>query len=452
MKREGIKLTGSFVATINADLKVGTLEETITVNAESPIVDVQSVRRQTTLTNEMLTTVPNAQSWFAVASLFQGVTIQAGVSSDIQVTPQMTVFGGAGGRANEGRMQVDGLGTGAALNGGGVSTYVADISNAQEVVTTNSGGLGEAEVGGPALNIVPKSGGNTIKGQIYLSGVPSSFVSSNYTEELRIAGLATPGKLLKQWDETFGVGGPIKKDRLWYYATYRDEGQHRTIPGIFPNLNAGNPNTWEYQPGHEPAGARGGELSACERPFPRAGIAAEQVQCPLGPSVALQRRLVHIRRRVPGAVRSGSVVGPLGLGGLSATTSPETSGYLRTTVQNRQVTWQSPVTNRLLLEAGLGSYVAAWGPFEAPGNLTRGLVRVTELQARNGAVANFNYRSANWAENWDNPNRWRTSASYVTGAHSMKFGYEGSYLVEESRTTGTISTSRISSTAAGLPS
>ena len=68
----------------------------------------------------------------------------------------MTVFGGAGGRTNEGRMQVDGLGTGAALNGGGVSTYVADISNAQEVVTTNSGGLGEAEVGGPAMNIVPQ--------------------------------------------------------------------------------------------------------------------------------------------------------------------------------------------------------------------------------------------------------------------------------------------------------
>ena len=62
------------------------------------------------------------------------------------------------------------------------------------------------------------------------------------------------------------------------------------------------------------------------------------------------------------------VIGPLGLGGLTATTSPETAGYLRTLVQNRQVTWQSPVTNRLLLEAGLGSYVAAWGPFEAPGN------------------------------------------------------------------------------------
>ena len=100
-------------------------------------------------------------------------------------------------------------------------------------------------------------------------------------------------------------------------------------------------------------------------------------------------------------------------------------------MQNHQLTWPSPTTNRLLLEAGVGSYRAAWGPFEMPGNPTRGLARVTELQARNSAVANFNYRSANWAHDFDNPNRWRFSASYVTGAHNMKFGYEGSYLVED---------------------
>src|SRR2546426_12092881 len=108
--------------------------------------------------------------------LIPAVTIQSGNTMDVQVTPQMTVFGGAGGRSNEGRMQVDGLNTGAALNGGGVSTYVADISNAAEVVTTTSGGMGEAEVGGPSLSIVPKSGGNTVKGQIYLSGVSSGMV------------------------------------------------------------------------------------------------------------------------------------------------------------------------------------------------------------------------------------------------------------------------------------
>jgi hypothetical protein len=89
------------------------------------------------------------------------------------------------------------------------------------------------------------------------------------------------------------------------------------------------------------------------------------------------------------------------------------------------------VTNRLLLEAGLGSYRAAWGPFEQPGNTTRGLARITEQAALNGAVANTIYRSANWAQDWDNPNTWRASASYVTGAHNFKFGYVGGYLVED---------------------
>ena len=255
-------------------------------------------------------------------------------------------------------------------------------------------------------------------------------MSSNYTEELRPAGLATPGKLIKQWDETFGVGGPIKKDRLWYYATYRDEGQHRTIPGIFPNLNAGDPTKWEYSPdtSREARGAESFQLASVRFTVQASERNKFNVHWDGSGPATVPRSLPATRAE---SSQTESVVGPLGLGGLSATTSPETSGYLRTTVQNRQVTWQSPVTNRLLLEAGLGSYIAAWGPFEAPGNLTRGLVRVTELQARNGAVANFNYRSANWAENWDNPNRWRTSASYVTGAHSMKFGYEGSYLVED---------------------
>jgi Carboxypeptidase regulatory-like domain len=432
VKREGIELTGTFVASVNAELRVGQVTETITVTGETPIVDVQSVRRQNTLTNELLTTVPNARSWAAIAVLFQGITIQAGTSADIQVTPQMTVFGGAGGRTNEGRMQVDGLGTGAALNGGGVSTYVADISNAQEVVTTNSGGLGEAEVGGPAMNIVPKSGGNTLKGQVYLSGVPSSWVGNNYTQELKDAGLSTPGKLLKQWDETFGLGGPIKRDRLWYYVTYRDEGQHRSIPGIFPNLNAGDPNKWEYLPDltKQARGAESFQVSSVRltaQVTPRNKVNFHwDMQWPCnGSAFTGDADACRVQSK------DDAFVGSLGLGGLTAISSPETAGYLRTLVQNHQLTWQSPTTNRLLLEAGVGSYRAAWGPFESPGNPTRALARVTELQARNSAVANFTYRSANWAEDFDNPNRWRFSASYVTGAHNMKFGYDGSYLVED---------------------
>jgi hypothetical protein len=193
VKREAVELTGSFTAPIDAEMAVGGLTETITVTGASPIVDVQSIRRQKTISNEVLTSIPTARSWAATALLIPGIVTIGGSPADVQVTPQMTVFGGAGGRSNEGRMQVDGLNTGAGLGGSGVSTYVADISNAQEVVTTTSGGLGEAEVGGPTLSIIPKSGGNTISGNFYLSGVSSGMVGSNYSDELRAAGLTTPG-------------------------------------------------------------------------------------------------------------------------------------------------------------------------------------------------------------------------------------------------------------------
>ena len=229
-------------------MAVGGVTETITVSGVTPIVDVQSIRRQTTIGSEVLTSIPTARSWAATALLIPGIVTIGGGPTDVQVTPQMTVFGGAGGRNNEGRMQVDGLNVGAGLGGSGVSTYVADISNAQEVVTTTSGGLGEAEVGGPTLSIVPKSGGNTIAGNAYLSGVGGGMIGSNYSDALRAAGLTTPGKLLKQWDFTFGIGGPIVKDRLWYRVAARDEGQHRSIPNVFPNLNAGDPTKFLYAP------------------------------------------------------------------------------------------------------------------------------------------------------------------------------------------------------------
>ncbi|HXD72607.1 MAG TPA: carboxypeptidase-like regulatory domain-containing protein, partial [Vicinamibacterales bacterium] len=437
VKRDGIELTGSFVATINADMKVGAVEETITVSAATPIVDVQSVRRQTTLSNEVLTTVPTARSWAATAVLIPGITIQAGTSADIQITPQMTVFGGAGGRSNEGRMQVDGLNTGAALNGGGVSTYVADISNAAEVVTTTSGGLGEAEVGGPTLSIVPKSGGNTFKGQVYLSGVSSGMIGSNFTQALKDAGLATPGTLIQQWDYTGGVGGPIVKDRLWYYGTLRDEGQHRTIPGIFPNLNAGDPTKFTYAPDltKSAQGAESFQLASIRlttQLTPRNKFNFHQdLQWPCNGATFTSTG--DGCRTQP---TSNAVVGAIGLGGLVSTTSPETTGYLGNTLTtNDQFTWSSPVTNRLLLEAGLGIYRSAWGPFEQPGNATRGLARITELGAQNfngtPIGAGLAYRSANWAQDWDNPNTWRASMSYVTGAHNFKVGLVGGYLVED---------------------
>ena len=85
--------------------------------------------------------------------LMPNTITQAGGASDVQIVPGMVVFGGAGGRNNEGRVNIDGISVGSAFNGAGVSSYIADVGNAREIVMTTSGGLGEAEGGGPSLNI-----------------------------------------------------------------------------------------------------------------------------------------------------------------------------------------------------------------------------------------------------------------------------------------------------------
>jgi hypothetical protein len=107
------------------------------------------------------------------------------------------------------------------------------------------------------------------------------------------------------------------------------------------------------------------------------------------------------------------------------------------------VKYTSTVTNRLLMEAGFGTYLSQWGYEERPGNLTKDLVRVQEQSAqifdRNGnrvnqacegcvtVGGNLKYRSSNWPTGYIYAHTWNASASYVTGAHSMKFGYQGAY-------------------------
>src|SRR5262249_26616521 len=138
VKREGLELTSEFVATVNAEMKVGQLAETITVAGETPIVDVQSAKRVRTLDNDMRQSLPAAKGYAAVMLLIPSMVQSGGGTPNVQLQPGMVVFGGQGGRGNEGRVQVDGLNTGASLNGGGVSGYRQDTENAAEISMNTS--------------------------------------------------------------------------------------------------------------------------------------------------------------------------------------------------------------------------------------------------------------------------------------------------------------------------
>jgi hypothetical protein len=441
VRREGITLEGSLTATVDGELGVGTLQEAVTVTGETPMVDVQSVKRQTVFDGDLITSLPVTRSYNSLMQLMPNTITQAGGGADVQIVPGMVVFGGSGGRNNEGRVNVDGISVGSAFNGAGVSSYIPDVGNAREVALTASGGLGEVEGGGPAINVVPREGGNSFRGSAYFAGLGQKMVDSNYSQDLEDRGLSVPGQIRKVWDFNGGFGGPILRDRLWFFSTAREEGMERGVPGMVANLNAGDPTKFTYVP--DPS--RPAVLAASYRILttritaqvtPRNKVSVywdEQKPCEGGAAAGFGGGAC--RKSTSELVYAGSTAAPTPSS--SPTLAPETAAYRDYGNRAYQAKWTSPVTDRLLLEAGMGSYRSRWGGKEVPGLETNALVRITEQCAvtcvNNGNIPGLTYRSANWSSNVNWNNQWNASASFVTGSHNIKFGYQGALLYDDRR-------------------
>jgi hypothetical protein len=439
-RRTGVVIEGTFTATVNADMKIGTLEETILVTSESPIIDVQSVRRQITMDADTIAAIPASKSYASLMQLMPNVVTQAGSAMDTQVVPGMVVFGGAGGRSNEGRVNLDGISVGSAFNGAGVSSYIPDIGNAREVAMITSGGLGETEGGGPSLNILPREGGNTIRGSFYAAGVGERMIGSNYSQELKDRNLPMPGRTRKVWDLNLGVGGPVVEDRLWFFGSFRNEGSERSVTNMYANANAGDPTKWTYvadtsRPALNAASYRPITLRLTGQVTPTNKVTVfwdEQRPCEGGAAPGFSGGNV-CRTSGDNEFFGGSTAPPTP--SATSTTAPEASGYRDYGNTVRQAKWTAPATNRLLFEASYGSYRSRWGGDTIPGLNTENLVRVVEQCATgcaaNGGIQNLTYRSTNWASNVNWNTQWGATATYVTGTHSLKAGYQGAWLYDD---------------------
>jgi hypothetical protein len=437
-RREGIVIEGAFTATVNADMKVGSIEETVAVSAESPIVDVQSVRRQITIDSELISALPAARSYASLMQLMPNTVTQAGGAMDTQVVPGMVVFGGAGGRSNEGRLNVDGISVGSAFNGAGVSSYIADIGNAREITMTTSGGLGESEGGGPSLNVLPREGGNTLRGTFYAAGAGGRMLGNNITPELEARKVTAPNRYREIWDFNVGVGGPILQDRLWFFGTVRNEGSERTVTSMFANANAGDPSKWTYvadtsRPAINAASYRPITLRLTSQATSKHKITAfwdEQRPCEGGAAPGFSGNAC--RKSGDGEIFGGSTAPPTP--SASATVAPEASAYRDYGNRVIQAKWTAPMTNRLLFEASYGTYRSRWGGDTIPGLDTSSLIRVQEQCAQgcadNGGISGLTYRSTNWASNVNWNTQWGATMSFVTGTHNIKAGYQGAWLYD----------------------
>src|SRR5215831_9249570 len=189
-KREGIALEGSFVATVNADLALGNVSETVTVTSASPVVDVQSSQRERVFSQEVIEAIPAGRSHINEIVLIPGIQAAQpgrGGLQDVGGTNnlQNTTFSIHGSRTFDTRLQFDGVRLGNVLSPGEFSNYVPDTGATQEVTVDYSSMQAELAFAGPRINIVPREGGNRFTGSLFVTGVNRWWQNNNLTPELQ---------------------------------------------------------------------------------------------------------------------------------------------------------------------------------------------------------------------------------------------------------------------------
>ena len=399
VRREGIQLTGNFVASINADMVVGALEETITVTGDAPSVDVQSTLRQTVFDAELLEALPSSRAPQRVAALLPGVTTQrqdvGGIQGDGTGRGLVTVRG-----VSDARMNINGVSNQATSQSVTAADGAYNMAAYQEMAVDTGGSGAEYSQGGLRMNMIPRDGGNVFRGYLLASYASDSLQNDNLTDDLIARGLRAPDKIKRLWDFNPAFGGPIKRDKVWFHTTMRLTGA-ATYASLFYNKNAGNPNLWTYEPdtSRDPA-------------FNDHTIRNANVRVTWQATQKHKLAVSVDPSRICDCPRS-----------LVATTSPE--AFMMNYVTNYPKVflfgdWTAPLTNRLLVDS---AFVRHWSLTRRPEqNLHLGGAQnmIAVLEQSN----NLLYRGSFMAHRTKNDTLfWRGSVSYITGAHSFKTGF-----------------------------
>ena len=424
VKRENVELTGSNTVTVNADLMVGSVAETLTVTGEAPTVDVQNTIRSTVIGQETQAALATGRSQYAYAVLVPGVTLTSfngGNVQDVGGTGNMniTIFTVHGSRPFDDRLMINGLTARNLLSSGWASNFVPDMGSSAEVAYDYSSGTADSYGSGFSINLIPKEGGNAFHGGIFATGVGSAWQGNNYTSELQAAGLSSPNKLQTLYDINPSIGGPIVQNHAWFYYSMRWQASVFDYAGAFVNANLGNPNAWNYVPSATPGTDE-------KRMNPTASIRVTWQATP--------------RNKI------GFSTDPQERYWLSASANQAPEVYSSWSFQHETfttVTYSSPVTNKLLIDARFGHHaegfvddcVASVNPYCAgkSSNSTRQFVDAITVQDLNTGLY---YRGNGYCcypfaiyGTQDAPHimQAQASASYVTGAHAMKFGWQNDF-------------------------
>jgi hypothetical protein len=395
VKREGLELAGTFSATVNAELRVGALEETITVTGESPVVDVQNTTRQRVMDREVIDTIPRGGTVFDLATLVPGISAgnreqDVGGAGAQSPNYSLSIHGGGGPGVSVGGVSVAVLGS-----GGETMLTRMDPASLQEVLVDTAAVDAELPMGGVRLNQIPRDGGNTFNGTFIGSFANHAMQSSNFTQELRDLGLRTPNSIYRNWDVNPGFGGPIKRDRVWFYASARATKSSQYVAGLFYNRNLNDPNSWTYDP--DPSRP---VINTQSTPVVQLRLTWQAT--PKNKITLMDQEAAPIHRYCPQG---------------TATAAPE-GVRCRTYPLMRllQGDWTAPITSRLLIE--VGGVVIPYLSYDLrfPG-LTPGLIGVVEQSTGLAYRSGDPYRTRR-----ERTDHYRAVVSYITGTHAFKVG------------------------------
>ena len=236
--RAELILNAGITLAISASMAVGSIEETITVTGATPVVDVQNVRGQTTLTSEILRSVPTSTNIQGLARLTLGVT-QEGVlgGGDSGGSKGEPVYGFNQVHGSPtGITMIDGMKTSSAYRVPTAHRYLFNNLTAREIIVETSGGDPESESAGVNINLIPREGGNSFSGSVVGEFTNSSLqAENNLNDSLRDRFVTQSNVTEHIYDAGVGIGGPIVADKLWFYGAYRDWGAKESLAGNFRN-------------------------------------------------------------------------------------------------------------------------------------------------------------------------------------------------------------------------
>ena len=404
VRRGGIQLTGTFTAAIDAEMRVGAVEETITVTGETPIVDVQSATQQRVIDRDLIDKLPAGRSPFAQMALIPGVVVAAnnqdvGGATQLSGAITMQVHGTTG--ASQLLME-NGLST-AALVSPANSQITFNMAAAQEIAVDYAGASADTNASGVKMNVIPREGGNTYNGTLFVNGAAESWQADNFSDELQAAGLRSPDAIRRMYDINPGFGGPLQRDRLWFYASGRRAVASRWAADEYYDKNFNNPNVWIYEPDlnrpvSNDSDVNDARLRLTWQATPKVKVGGLYVQQTARnwPSV----------RDTQGATAAGTTL-----------YAYEAGPYHYFPVE-RQVTadFTSTLSNRVLIDGAAKHSVERAIRDRVP-DLNPNMINVLEQ------ATGRQYRSRETYINRPSYTFfYRAALSYITGAHSFKFG------------------------------